>query len=392
MSDEYHIVLAAGGTGGHIFPAEALAEELTSAGHKVSLVTDSRFCDYAEGSMKGVLGQIPIHYVHAGTLGAGIIGKVKGLTKMAYGIFQARRLLGRLKPDVVVGFGGYPSFPTMMAASMRGLPTVIHEQNAVLGRANRVLAPKVRRIATSFADTRMIQDENRSKEILVGNPVRSAVRVLHDVPYSELEQDGVMRILITGGSQGANVFSTILPGAIALLPENLRQRIRVDQQVRAEDMEQVREAYKEIGIMADLASFFTDIPARLASAHLVIARSGASTMAEVTCAGRPAILVPYPNSADDHQKMNACALDDAGGGWMMTQESFTVEALAAKIEAFLVLPASLSRAAENAKLAGSVNAASDLMQVVMEQVEGYSAEHDNTNNDAQEPPLEEKTA
>jgi UDP-N-acetylglucosamine--N-acetylmuramyl-(pentapeptide) pyrophosphoryl-undecaprenol N-acetylglucosamine transferase len=374
MSKAYHIVLAAGGTGGHIFPAEALAEELVAAGHKVSLVTDSRFCDYAAGSMKGVLGQIPIHYVQAGTLGAGILGKVKGLSKMAYGVFQARRLLARLKPHVVVGFGGYPSFPTMIAASYGGYPTVIHEQNAVLGRANRVLASKVNRIATSFADTRMIQDENRSKEVLVGNPVRAAVKALHSVPYSELEQDGVMRLLVTGGSQGAKVFSTIVPGAIALLPEGLQQRIRVDQQVRAEDMDKTRAAYKNIGIAADLAPFFTDIPARLASAHLVIARSGASTMAEVTCAGRPAILVPYPNSADDHQKVNASALDDCGGGWMMTQDSFTVEALAAKIEAFLLLPASLTRSAENAKSSGRVNAAHDLMKIVLAEVPNATGE------------------
>lgn len=370
MTQTHHIILAAGGTGGHIFPAEALCEELLERGCRVSLITDSRFADYSAGSMKGVLGQIPIYPIRAGMMGRNVIQRVKGAASLGIGIMQASALLKKLKPNAVVGFGGYPSFPTMMAASSRHLPTIIHEQNALLGKANRVLAGRVGGIATSFPTTGLMRAENAYKVRVVGNPVRSAVRLLHQMPYPDLSADGVMRILVMGGSQGANIFAHVVPKAVAVLPENLRARLRIDQQTRAEDMQATRAAYQEIGIQADLATFFTDVPARLASAHLVISRSGASTIAELTCAGRPSILVPYPSAADDHQTVNANAVEEAGGAWLMPQDGFTNEALAARLEAFLSLPSSLGKAAGAARGMGREKAASDLADLVMAAARG----------------------
>ncbi len=372
---EKHIVLAAGGTGGHIFPAEALCEMLIARGCRVSLITDSRFADYSAASMKGILGDIPIYPIRAGTMGRNLYQRMMGAANVGLGIMQAGRLLKKLKPTVAVGFGGYPSFPTMMAASGLHIPTIIHEQNALLGKANRVLAGRVGCIATSFPVTGLIQKDNEHKVRFVGNPVRSSVRALHNVPYPEFSEDGVMRVLVTGGSQGANIFSKVVPQAVAILPENLRSRLRIDQQTRSEDMEKTQAAYKEIGIQADLAPFFSDVPARLASTHLVICRSGASTIAELTCAGRPSILVPYPSAADDHQTANANAVEEAGGAWLMPQEGFTTEALAARLEAFLSLPASLSKAAEKARAIGCEKAADDLADLVISAADGMLRSH-----------------
>lgn len=371
MSEKKHIVLAAGGTGGHIFPAESLAEELTRRGHRVSLLTDKRFSDYSAASMRGILGQVPIYPIQAGTFGKTKLQRVKGAWNIFMGIIQAGRILRRIKPDAVVGFGGYPSFPSMMAASGRQVPVLVHEQNAILGKANRMLANRMTRIATSFPQTGLIKKENEHKVRVVGNPVRSAIRVLRDVPYPDLSENGAMRILVMGGSQGASIFSQVVPQAIALLPENLRKRIRVDQQTRAADMDATRELYNSIGVNADLAPFFTDVPARLASAHLVISRSGASTIAELTCAGRPSILVPYPQATDNHQAANANAVEEAGGAWLMPQDAFTPEALAARIESFLTLSVGLTKAASLAHTFGRPSAATDLADLVCEEIERY---------------------
>lgn len=365
MNDAFHIILAAGGTGGHIFPAESLAEELTARGHYVTLITDQRFADYSAASMKGILAQVPIHYISAASLGHSVIRRALNALRILRGIWQARQLMKAIKPDAVVGFGGYPSFPTMMAASSLRIPSIIHEQNALLGKANRVLADRVTTIAASFEQTGLVKPECRHKLVVVGNPVRASVRALHEVPAPELAQDGILRLLVMGGSQGALVFSDIVPRAVALLPEPLRKRLRIDQQTRAEALEDTRHAYEAIGVQADLAPFFADVPARLAAAHLVIGRSGASTMAELTCAGRPAILVPYPSAADDHQTANAAALDDAGGGWLMPEDAFTPEALAAKLEGFLRLPSTLSKAAVISREHGRPEAAAKLADLVV---------------------------
>jgi len=360
MSASSLIVLAAGGTGGHVFPAEALAEELKAQGHRIVFITDKRGFDY-----KGILGSLERHTIRSGTLGRGFMSKITAATDIFVGTFQARKLLRKLKPAAVVGFGGYPSFPTVYAASALGIPTIIHEQNSVLGRANRLLVKRVGAIATTFPGTRHIADEYASKTVLTGNPVRAAIRALHDIPYPELSHDGHIRILVTGGSQGASIFSQIVPAALAALPGALRSRIRIDQQCREADLEATRAAYAQINMSADLSSFFTDIPARLASTHLVIARAGASTIAELTAAGRPSILVPLPNAMDNHQYYNANALEESGGGWMMPQEGFTAAALSTRIEAFLSLPESLARAAGYARKAGRIHAARELAKLTL---------------------------
>ncbi|MEI6729662.1 MAG: undecaprenyldiphospho-muramoylpentapeptide beta-N-acetylglucosaminyltransferase [Pseudomonadota bacterium] len=354
------IVLAAGGTGGHIFPAEALAEELQNRGYNVVLITDKRAREY-----KGILANIQRFTINAGTLGRGVVGKATAFINIAIGILQSRKILKQLKPIAVVGFGGYPSFPTVYAANMLGIPTIIHEQNSVLGKANRLLIKKAYAVATTFSDTRFIDPEFKAKTILTGNPVRLAIKALNAVPYPELSEDGNIRILVTGGSQGASIFSQIVPAAIAALPPSLRLRVRIDQQCRKEDLDYVRLTYSQMSVSADLSSFFGDIPARLAASHLVIARAGASTIAELTAAGRPSILVPLPGSMDNHQHYNANALEETGGGWVMPQEAFTAEALSARIESFLTLPESLARAAENARNMGKIYAASDLAAIVL---------------------------
>lgn len=356
------IVLATGGTGGHIFPAEALAETLIARGHKPIVITDRRFARYSEQS-DSALTRVPLHYIPAVSFGSGLYGKLLGMAKNAAAMLKARGILSRVQPDAVIGFGGYPSFPTMLAATGR-YPTLIHEQNALLGKANRVLAPRVDVIATSFEETSRIKTDDRHKVTVVGNPVRSAIRSLRGVPYPQLHSDGVMQLLVVGGSQGARVFGEVVPKAIKQLPEALRKRLRIDQQVRPEQLDELREIYSKMNVQAQLTPFFSDIPARLASAHLVIARSGASTVAELTCAARPAILVPLPRSADDHQTSNARALDDAGGAWLMPQDAFTAESLAARLESFLNLPASLERAAIATRELGRPEAAEQLADLV----------------------------
>jgi UDP-N-acetylglucosamine--N-acetylmuramyl-(pentapeptide) pyrophosphoryl-undecaprenol N-acetylglucosamine transferase len=355
------IILAAGGTGGHIFPAEALAEMLLSMGERVILVTDSRFAHFQTGA----LSRIEKRTIRAGTVGGKLHKKILGIVGLLVGILQARKIVKELKPKAVVGFGGYPSFPTVYSAANLGIATLIHEQNSVLGRANRLLASRVGKIATSFPDTQMLAASEQHKVVMTGNPVRTSIRALRDVPYASIAQDGKMHILVTGGSLGASVFSEVVPGAIAKLPAALRARVRIDQQCREVELDNTRAAYAAIGVNADLASFFVDLPARLAASHLVIARSGASTVSELASAGRPAILVPLPTAMDNHQYYNANAFEDVGGGWVMTQDGFTVDSLAARLEAFLMTPETLVKAAENAKKIGSPDAAEKLAALVL---------------------------
>lgn len=358
------IVLAAGGTGGHIFPAEALAEVFLKKGERVVLVTDRRFANYKSG----VLAAVETRTIRAGTIGGAWHKKIIGAAGILLGLAQARGVLKSLKPKAVVGFGGYPSFPTVFSAAGQGIPTLIHEQNSVLGRANRLLAGRVGRIATSFPDTQMMNEKDAHKVSLTGNPVRASVRALRDVPYPVLMQDGKMHILVTGGSQGAAVFSDVVPEAVALLPASLRARVRIDQQCREQELAMVRNRYNELGINADLATFFIDLPARLAASHLVIARSGASTVSELAAAGRPAILVPLPTAMDNHQYYNANAFEDAGGGWVMAQDGFTPAALAARLESFLTAPDALVKAAGAARKLGAYDAAEKLAMLVLETI------------------------
>jgi UDP-N-acetylglucosamine--N-acetylmuramyl-(pentapeptide) pyrophosphoryl-undecaprenol N-acetylglucosamine transferase len=361
------IALAAGGTGGHLFPAEALAQELLARGHQVVLVTDRR-----GGAFGDRLTAVAVYRVHA----AGVLGKtpaerLKAALLLGIGIVQALWLLVRLKPAVVVGFGGYPSVPTLLAARRIRLPTVLHEQNAVLGRANRLLAPRARSIAVAFADTKAVRDADRAKLVHTGNPVRAAVIALHGRVYPEPQPGGVLRLLITGGSQGARVFADVVPPAVASLPKDMRARLEVDHQCRPEDIERTALSYSESGVRYEVAAFFTDMPARLARAHLAVCRAGASTIAELTVAGLPAILVPLPSAADDHQTANAKVSEAAGAGWLMVQSDFTASALARRLFELLRSPDRLAAAARAAQDAAVPDAARRLADVV--QIAGEAA-------------------
>lgn len=360
QKEKHPILLAAGGTGGHVFPAEALAEELAARGERVLLITDKRFTQYISGE-----NIFEIRTIAAGRLQGSLIGKLRAVLLMGLGTLQATWIMMKLRPKVVVGFGGYPSFPSMVAAIILRIPTVIHEQNAVLGRANRRLIDHVKVIATSFAHTLMITDKNRNKVVWTGNPVRSSIRALAHLPYPDLNLGGVMSILVMGGSQGASIFSQIVPAAIAALPAALRSRIRIDQQCRAEDMEVVKAAYAQIGVSANLSTFFSDIPLKLASAHLVISRAGASSLAEFAAASRPVILVPLPSAMDNHQYINASAFEEGGGGWLMAQDGFTAASLSTRIETFLGVPAALMEASKKVRALGNIHAAEHLADVVL---------------------------
>ena len=355
------IVLTAGGTGGHVFPAEALAAELLERGYRLALVTDKRGRAYG-----GTLGDLETHRVLAGGVaGKSFAGRLRSIPELAIGTLQARALLKKLCPDVVVGFGGYASVPTMFAASLGGYATAIHEQNAVLGRANRLLATRVRCIATSFETVDAVPADARARVTHTGMPVRPAVAAMRDRPYPPPAEDGPINLLVLGGSQGARVLSDVIPQAVARLPMALRSRLHITQQCRPEDLERVRQAYSETLVQVDLAAFFDDVPERLANAHLLIGRAGASTVAEVTAVGRPSILVPYPFAIDDHQSANAHAVDEAGAGWLMPQDAFTPETLAGRIESLFSVPRTLERAAACALEAGRADAAVRLAEMIV---------------------------
>jgi UDP-N-acetylglucosamine--N-acetylmuramyl-(pentapeptide) pyrophosphoryl-undecaprenol N-acetylglucosamine transferase len=350
------IVLAAGGTGGHMFPAEALAQELAARGHQLILITDRRGARLS-GEFRG----IETHHIHASGLAGGRgLGRLRGVAELALGLLEAERILHRLNPDAAIGFGGYPSLPTMLAAVRRGIPTVIHEQNAILGRANRLLAPRVTRIATSFDDVRGIKASAAAKVRLTGNPVRAPIAALSHRPYPALPVDGSRRLVVLGGSQGASVFGRVVPEAIARLPETLRCKLSIRQQCRPEDLSAVAATYARLGVKACLAAFFDDVPALLSGAHLVVSRAGASTIAELTAAGRPSILVPYPYATEDHQTANARILDRSGAAWPIAEPDFTPDRLAGLLVDILTHPVMLGTAAMCARAAGTPSAARGL--------------------------------
>lgn len=354
------VVLAAGGTGGHVFPAQALAAELATRGHRMALVTDSR-----GDAVAGAPETVEVHRIRAGGVaGKSIVARLRSAPELAFGTLQAHRLLKRLAPAAVVGFGGYASAPTMLAASFNGLATMIHEQNAVLGRANRFLASRVDRIATAFESAAGLPADAAGRVTHTGMPVRPAITAMRDVPYPAFDDGGVIRLLIIGGSQGAHVFSDVIPEALARLPEVWRRRLRVVQQCRPEDLDATRQAYSGGDIKAELATFFEDVPERLAAAHLLIARAGASTVSELTAIGRPAILVPYRFAIDDHQSANAHAVDEAGAGWLMPESAFTAQSLAERLTELFAMPATLTRAAAGSRAAGRPDAARRLADLV----------------------------
>lgn len=365
MSPVY--VLAAGGTGGHLFPAEAVARILVESGGEVHLLTDRR-ADAFAAAVPGVT----VDRVHAGRLGGGPLRAAIGLAELALGVVEARRLLRRLAPAAVIGFGGYPSVPTMLAASRLGLPTLIHEQNAVFGRANRLLAPRARRIATGFAKTSALRPADEARAIHTGNPVRAAIRAVGAAGYAPPVPGGPIELLVVGGSQGARFFAEIMPAALAALPAQLRGRLHLSQQARPEDRDAVAARMRKLGVAAEIATFFDDMPARLRRAHLVVCRAGASTVAELAAAGRPAILVPYPHATDDHQSANAGAFAAAGGGWAIRQSELTPHGLAERLAALLGDPASLADAASAARRFARDDAAEHLAGLVQSLAPGHN--------------------
>ena len=353
-------VLAAGGTGGHLFPAQALAEQLAGRGAAVCLATDRR-ADAFAAAVPGV----SVRQVRAGRLGGNPLRTAAGLAEMILGLRQARRLLRQLDPEAVVGFGGYPSVPTMWAATQLGFPTLIHEQNAVLGRANRLLSRRIGRIATGFAETAGMRPDIRQRAVYTGNPVRPAVRQMAGIAYAPPSRGAPFELLILGGSQGARIFADVVPAALAALPPRLRADLRVSQQARPEDVERVTAQLRDAGIPAAVDSFFTDVPERLARAQLVICRSGASTVSELAAVGRPAILVPYPYATDDHQNANARAFANAGAGWVVPQSALSAPMLTNLLTERLADAAGLALAAAQARLFGRDDAAERLCDVVL---------------------------
>ncbi len=367
------IVIAAGGTGGHFFPAEGLAATLIARGHRVVLMTDAR----SGGLNSAVFANRETHVLPgAGIAGRGLLRGAKAIASLSAGVMRARSILAELGAGAVVGFGGYPCVPPVLATSLlRHRPAVIlHEQNAVLGRANRFLSGRADTLALSFAATQRVPAKTRTA--VTGNPVRPAIAALADAGYiaPQAEAGARIRLLILGGSLGARVFSDVVPAALLALPDGLRGRLMVTQQCRAEDLDRVRAAYAEAGIAAELAPFFGDVAARLVSAHLVIARAGASTVAELAVAGRPSILVPLPGAIDDHQTANARALAEANGAWVMPQPGFTPAALAERLTALLSDPAALAGAAVGARTQARPGAATLLAETVeaLMQQDAYS--------------------
>lgn len=354
-----HYVLAAGGTGGHLIPAFALAAELEQRGHHVALITDDR-----GAKLPGRPASLVSHVLPAGRIGKNPLQWPAGISAILEGRRMALRLFDSFQPSAVIGFGGYPALPALWAATSAKVPSVIHEQNAVLGRVNRFLAGRVDAIATSYRDVRRLGTKHQGKVHLVGNPVRAEVLALRDRPFPAFSEEGLLRVLVTGGSQGAGVLSQVVPDGLAMLPPSLRGRLQVTQQCRPEDIEAVRSRYASHDIPAELGTYFEDMASRLADAHLFIGRAGASTIAELTAVGRPAILVPLPIATDDHQAYNTAEVCQLGGARMIRQDRFTPVELAKQIQAIAMNPETLATAAHAAWNCGYPNAASDLADLV----------------------------
>lgn len=355
-----HIVLAAGGTGGHMFPALSLMEELKDRGHRVTLVTDNRGIKY-----KDLFKGIKIYQVNSASFaGKGIIGKLLSVPKIIAGIFEARSILKMIGAGTVIGFGGYPSFPTIRAARSLGIPTCLHEQNAVLGRVNRYMAKSVDAVALSFENTKHVNWHANKFTAVTGNPVRKEIVEIGDLYYPTIGDDRIFRILVIGGSQGAKIFSEVVPQAISTLPRASQRRLQITQQCREEDIERVRELYADTKIAVELTTFIDDLPGCLRWAHLVIGRAGASTISELTTAGRPGILVPYPHATDDHQTANARELAGCGGAWLYKNSEFNAKTLAKLLQRMARHPNEVWTAAEESRKIGKPYAANDLADIV----------------------------
>ena len=379
-----HFVRAAGGTGGHLIPAFALATELEARGHHVALITDER-----GANIPGKPDRLPAHVLPAGRFGKNPLKWPAGISAVLEGRQMALRLFQSFEPAAVIGFGGYPALPALLGALAVKIPTVVHEQNAVLGRVNRLLSGRVDAIATSYPDVERLKDKYANKTHLVGNPVREEVLALRDQDFPALTDESLLRVLVTGGSQGARILSEVIPDGLAMLPPPLRSRLQITQQCRPEDLEGVRERYSEHDIPAELGTYFEDMHERLADTHLFIGRAGASTIAELTAVGRPAILIPLPIATDDHQAANTREMVKAGGARMIRQPAGTVQdprpmgdkgnalrkaqsdifsklakEISKQIQAMAQKPETLANAAHGAWNCGRPKAAKDLADLV----------------------------
>jgi len=354
-----NFVLAAGGTGGHMIPAHALAAELKSRKHGVLLITDERGARFP-----GLFKDVPVHILPAGRLGGGPVGWLKAGGAVIKGRGEAKRLYREHRPDAVVGFGGYPAFPSLLAASAMHISTVLHEQNAVMGRVNRLLAGDAKAIGTAYDQVDRLRPAYADKVVLIGNPVREEIARLGELPFPPFDEIAPLKILVTGGSQGATVLSKVVHAGLGMLAPTLRRRLQVVQQCRPEDIERVRTQYAELGIPAELMTYIEDMDAKLADCHLMVGRAGASTVAELTAAGRPAILIPFAAATDDHQTANAREMVKAGGARAIQESDFTPQVLARQVEALAMDPVALNNAAARALSVGRPHAARDLADLV----------------------------
>jgi UDP-N-acetylglucosamine--N-acetylmuramyl-(pentapeptide) pyrophosphoryl-undecaprenol N-acetylglucosamine transferase len=362
--DRSPVLVAAGGTGGHLFPAEALAAALGKRSIPVHLVTDHRATRYS-----GAFVEDTIHVVSSATLrGSNLFALARTLGALGVGYIQARSLIAWLKPAAVIGFGGYPTVPPVLVAAWSGVPSLIHDSNAVIGRANKFLAPRVNAIATSFPNVFSKNPDLAAKATLTGNPVRPAVVAAAAIPFPLLADP--LRLLVFGGSQGARVMADVVPAAIGLLEPALRARLSIVQQARDEDLARVRDVYAKLSVAAEVAPFFADLPARIAASHLIVSRSGASTVAELAAIGRPSILVPLPGAIDQDQFANAGVLELAGGAIRLVQDVFTPRRLATELATLAANPESLAKMAASAHSMARLDAADRLAELVLKVAAG----------------------
>jgi len=354
------ILLSAGGSGGHVFPARALAEELLLRGYSVEVATDIRGLKYFEGLDTS----IPRHIIASGTYTSGILGKIYGGIELIKGFFQSLKLIKDIQPVAIVGFGGYPSAPPLFAGQLLCIRTIIHEQNAILGLANKLLAPYASQIALSYPDTVNMTEKAKAKSAVIGNPVRQAIIDLSVQPYPTIISK--INIMVVGGSQGAKILSHIVPLAFATLPSELQMRLVITQQALPNTIDAVREIYAKTNIDFEIKSFFDDMPARIKNTHLFVSRSGASTLAEMTVSGRPAIYIPFPWNRDNQQVFNAEQVVNAGGGWMILEKDLTINGLKAMLEGILNSTETLQKSAESAKKLGRIDATQRLADLIAE--------------------------
>ena len=357
------VLVCAGGPGGHLFPAESLAHALKARGIKVGLATDARVDSIASEFPADEI----VTVTSATPSGRSVLRRAGAVATLGRGFGKAARDIRRLNPAAVIGFGGYPTVPPVLAAQMLRVPTILHEQNAVMGRANAFLARGARVIATGFRQVRGVPPKAAARRVHTGNPVRPAVLAVTDTPYPSLEPGSPLHLLVFGGSQGARVMSEVVPAAIEQLPADIRSRLHIVQQARPEDLTAAQNRYLAMGLAGvEAAPFFRDLPGRMARSHLVVARSGASTVSELAAIGRPAILVPLPGALDQDQAANAATLSEIGAALHVPQSAFTPDRLTAELVGWFGTPEKLTAAAKAAKSAGILDAAERLASVVVE--------------------------